>query len=178
VDGTAVTPVVFATDHATTMALIATQIEADITGATAVVSAARVITITIEDGVDRVVTAVVTLGASQAGASYTYNTTMVFGGFSLLTQQEAAVKTDLDGNVIDASTALYAYKEAANVMIEGYIYGVASSAVDSKMPVYVVKTGANQGSITDVVGSNVLLSGVVFDSTLAAAGNARVRLNK
>lgn len=178
VDGTAVTAVVFDTDQATTIAAVAAQIETDIAGATATVTGVREITITLKDGIDRVVSAVVTLGASQAGSTYTYSSSMIFKGFTLCTMTEAAEKEDLDGNILVAATAKYNEKEPANVMEEGEITVTTADAVESNKQAYVVATGANQGKVTDESSGNVILAGATIIETVAAAGLANVRINK
>lgn len=74
VNGDSVTPVVFATDHDTTMSAIITAIEADITGATATLTdeAGDNRTFTVDVfGENAVVTVVVALGATQATATIT-----------------------------------------------------------------------------------------------------------
>lgn len=182
VDGTAVTQVPFNTDQATTINDIVTQIEADITGADAVATdtggANRTITITIEDDNDRVVTEAVTAGASQASGTITYDSTQIFLGIVMRTQKEAAQKVDVDGNVIQAAVQGYEQKDAANIMINGWIVVETADAVVSTSAAYVVKTGANQGKVTDSASGNVALSGVTIDEDVAAAGLAIVRINK
>lgn len=182
VDGVAVTQVPFNTDQATTIQDVCDQIEADITGAVCVRTDTggddRTITITIEDGVDRVVTEVVTAGASQATGTITVASTQIFVGFTMITHIEAAAKTDLDGNVVTAATAFYAFKSVANIMIDGWLSAVTGAAVSSYKDAYVVATGVQQGNITDVSASNVLLSGVTFVETVAAAGLANIRILK
>jgi hypothetical protein len=77
INGTSVTTVTYTTDQATTMDAIATQIESDITGATATVDTSDTDTRTLivevfgESGIDSMSVAV-TLGASQPTASITY----------------------------------------------------------------------------------------------------------
>lgn len=75
VNGTAVTTVTFNTDHDTTMDDIVTQIEADITNSSVTLDATdvnnRTLLVEVFGGVSTL-TAAVTLGASQAGATITY----------------------------------------------------------------------------------------------------------
>lgn len=182
VDGTAVTAVVYATSHAATMTALLAQIEADITGATCTLDSTdvngRTFFIEIQDDGDRVVSEAITGGGSQATGTITYDTTMIFQGFALFTQKESPVKYDLDGNVIDAAAAKYAYKDSINVMVNGWIYVVTAAAVEANAAAYVVATGANEGKCDDLSTSNVALSGVMFDETVSAAGIALVRVNK
>lgn len=182
VDGTAVTAVPFNSTQAQTITDLVAQIEADITGASAeatdVSGDNRTITITIEDDDDRVVTEAVTGGASQASGTITYDSTQIFLGMVLLTQKESAQKVDADGNVLEAAVDYYEQKDAANVMIDGWITAVTGAAVSSGKAAYVVATGTHQGKVTDVSTDNVALTGVTIEETVAAAGLAIVRVNK
>jgi AmiR/NasT family two-component response regulator len=183
IDGTAVTPVVFDTDHDTTMTNIKEQIQADIAGAVVTLTDAtnnRELTITIEDGVDRVVTAGVTLGASQAGVTIAYSSSMIFEGFSRFEQQGQAQISDMENpaNVITAGTSQLEKGDAMASMIHGDITCVVADAVQSKTQAYVVKDGANQGLVTDAVTNNVILPGATIMETTTAAGLADVRINK
>lgn len=66
INGVAVTAVPFATDHATTMANIETQIEADITGSTVTVDAtARTVQISVTNGIKTVTVAITGANLSQ-----------------------------------------------------------------------------------------------------------------
>jgi hypothetical protein len=180
VDSVAITAVVFNTNHDTTMTDLKEQIQADITGAVVTLTDAtnnRQLTITIEDDGDRVATSTVTGGASQAVATITYSSSMIFKGLTMITHQESAPKTDLEGNVLEAGDALYELKDAANVMIDGAINVVTGAAVSSGKQAYVVATGAEQGKITDVDTDNIILSGVTINETVDSAGIAEVRIN-
>jgi len=182
VNGTAVTAVVFDTDQATTITALAAQIEADIAGATATLTDTggdnRTIVIDI-DGVDVVVTWAITGGASQAGDTVTVSSRQVFIGIALFTQRESAVKKDLDGNILEAADAKYAYKTAANVMVNGWIYAMKGAvAVNNLTTAYVIKSGATQGKLTNDTNAQAI-SGVVFDSVeVSGTEYVRVRINK
>lgn len=183
VDGTAVTTVPFNATQAQTVTDLVAQIEADIAGASAEATDTggdnRTITITIEDGVNRLVTEEVTGGSGQPDGTITYDSTMVFDGIAMFTQKESAQVVDADGNVVEAAEALYAEKEAANIMINGWITGVTADAVVSTSDGYVIiAAGADQGKLTDTASGNVALSGVTFDEDVAAAGLAIIRVNK
>lgn len=180
VNGTAVTAVVFDTDHDTTMALVVAQIEAEITGCNATSSGVnnRILTIDI-DGTEMTVAEAITGGGSQPTGTVTYTTRMVFIGFTVFTQLEAAGRTELDGTVISAADAQYDYRDSANIMVDGEIYVVTSEAVDNLNQVYAITAaGATQGQCGDTVGSNVSLTGATFTETVAASGVAKVRVNK
>lgn len=97
----------------------------------------------------------------------------------MFTQKESAQKVDANGNVIEAAEAKYIEKEAANIMINGWVTVVTADAVVSKSAAYaIVASGADQGKVTDTTSGNVALSGVTFDEDVAAAGLAIVRVNK
>jgi hypothetical protein len=182
VDGTAVTAVVYATSHDATMLALIAQIEADITGASASSNTGgnnRVLTITIEDANERVVSEAITGGGSQPTGTVTVASTMVFKGFSLFVQREAAVRYDLNGNVIEAATAEYEENDPINVMVEGEIIVVTGAGVDAHNQAYVIATaGATEGQVDDSATNNVILTGVTIEETVAAAGLALVRINK
>ncbi|MCK5609867.1 hypothetical protein KAR91_48795 [Candidatus Pacearchaeota archaeon] len=87
VNGTAITAVTFATDHATTMALLAVEIAKNVNVDTAVVSAARVITATSADEIVITLTEiVVTAGATQAGGVWAFGTHDALYGIARLSQ--------------------------------------------------------------------------------------------
>jgi hypothetical protein len=183
VDGTAVTAVVYATSHDNTMDLLKAQIEADIAGATVTLTDAtnnRELTITIEDGVDRVVAEAVTGGASQPTGAITYSSSMIFEGFSRFEQQGQAQISDMESpaNVVVAGTSQLEKGDAMAAMIHGDITVVVADAVQSKSQAYVVKDGSTQGQVTDEATNNVILPGATIMETTSAAGLADVRINK
>lgn len=182
VNTVAVTAVPFDTDHATTMANLIAQIETDIAGCDVTLDSTdadgRTIFIDI-DGTEMTVAEAITGGGSQATGVITYSSRMIFDGFAMFAQKESAARSELDGSVIDAGDAKYVYKDAANVMINGWIYVVTADAVKKGNPVYVVAAaGATQGQCTDETSGNVVLTGAIFEETVAAAGIAKVRINK
>ena len=182
VNDVAIAPVTFDTTHDATMILLLAAIEAAITGATATSNTGgsnNVVTITIEDGVDRVVTSVVTLGGGQVTATAAYTSTMVFDGFSRFEQQGEAEIKDVNDNVIVAGTSKLALGDAMAVVYDGTITAVVADAVVGTAQAYAVKDGANQGQVTDDSGSsNISLAGVTIQETTTAAGLADVRINK
>jgi hypothetical protein len=182
VDGTAVTAVVYATSHDNTMDLLKAQIEADIAGATVTLTDAtnnRELTITIEDDNDRVVAEAVTGGASQPTGTITYSSSMIFDGFSRFEQQGQAQISDMasPANVIVAGTSKLEKGDTMAVMIHGDITVSVADAVVDKSQAYVVKTGANQGLVTDDTTQAVLTGATITENT-SAAGLADVRINK
>lgn len=179
VDGVAVTAVPFDTDHDTTMINLIAQVEADIAGASAVSNTGgdnNEITITIEDGVDRVVTEAITGGAGQVTGTETVSSSQIFKGFAMHSHIEAPQRTDLEGSVLQAATAKYLINSSLNGMIEGFLWGLTDGNGASGKDVYVIVTGANQGKITDVVGSNLKLDGIAFDISVNAQNLAGLRL--
>lgn len=181
VDGAVVDPVTFATSHANTMDLLKAQIEADIPGAVAELTDEagdnRTITITIEDGNDRVVTESVA-GGNEPTGTITYDSTMVFDGFSKFTHKEGAVKKNQDGEVVVPSTAKYQKTDAINVVVNGNVWVESVGTIDSKKAVYVVASGDDQGKITQTASGNVLLSDVLADQHDSGLNLAGVRITK
>lgn len=155
VNGVASSAVVFATDHDTTAALVVAALNA-MTGVEAVLDTADTDNRTFlirTKGIACVSSAVVTLGASQATATPTATTGMVFLGIAKSEQNDAG---------------LYELNDAVNNVITGKVYGECGTAVNANAVGYVADTGkfANAG---------VLLP-VRFKSTLAAAGIAIVEI--
>jgi len=176
VNGVAVTAVVFDTDHETTMTNLLSQIETDITGATATLDTddvnGRTFFVDI-DGVDVVVTAVVTLGASQAVATITVSGRQVFVGVSGHTHVVgSAPKTDLEGNVLEAAKA-YVAKDQLNNVWGGLINVDVAVAVSDTATAYVITSGANQGRFGATAGYD---TGCKYRSNTAAAGTAVVEV--
>lgn len=164
VNGTAITPVVFATDHATTFAALIAAIDG-LTGVTAVAGTGRHVLVEMEDGSTITCTSVVTGGASQAGVTFTYSADDTFRGVSVATQKEQ----DSSGNV------QYVANEAVSVMRQGVIWVETSKAVNADSAAYVDMTGAI-GKFTDASSGNIATGGV-FRSTVAAAGLAKLEVN-
>lgn len=179
VDGVAVTAVPFNGTHAQTMLDLIAQVEADIAGASASSNTGgdnNEITITIEDGIDRVVTEAITGGAGQVTGTETVSSSQVFEGFAMHTHKEAAERKDLEGNVLQAATAKYEINSSVNGMIEGFLWGLTDGNGASSKVVYVITSGADQGKITDVSTDNIELVGVAFDISVNAQNLAGLRL--
>lgn len=181
IDGTATEAVQFDTSMPVTAPLIIAALEAAfptaIVACTDVGTTALIYTVEIQDDDNRVGSGVIT-GTAPA-VTPTYSSTMVFKGFAMFTQKEAAVKKDLSGTTLVAATAAYQLGDSVNVMVDGWISTLTDSAVDSGMAVYAVDaSGATQGLVTDTVGSNVALANCKFETTLSGAGLAIVRINQ
>ena len=185
IDGTAAGAVTYTGSMPETGALIIAALEAAFP--TAVVACTDnaangntwlIYTVVIEDDANRVASGVITGGAPTV--TPTYSTTMVFKGFAMFTQKEAAVKKDLSGNTLVAATAAYKVGEAVNVMVNGWISTLTSAAVSSGNGVYAVTAaGTTQGLVNDsAASSSLLLSGCTFETSLTAAGVAIVRVNQ
>ena len=164
VNGTAITPVVFATDHATTFAALIAAIDG-LTGVTAVAGSGRHILVEMEDGSAITVSSVVTLGATQAGVTFTYSADDVFRGVSV------AVHKEQDSNGV----VQYAANDAVSVLTQGPIWVETSKAVDADSTAYLDMTGG-LGKFTDA-SSGHLATGGKFISTVAAAGLAKLEIN-
>lgn len=174
VDGVELTPVTWATSHAATLAALVLVVEAEVAGSI-VTGVTRTITIEVEDGVNRSVTETVTGGTAATGVEV-LSSGMIFKGGSLFTQKEAAVKKDLDGDVVDAATAFYEKNSSVNGMVEGWMWFETDGNADSGKPVYVIIEGDDQGKVTHTIGSNTLIDGLVFHITANSDDLAGVRL--
>lgn len=148
VDGAAIagSPVVFATDHATTMALIAAALQAEASVTSATVSAARVITIVYSDYSTHTAAVTVTAGATQAGVTFATtvpaSTSLALGapvinGTEDNQYKTAYVDTDPVGVAIYVSgseqasdgTVQYDNFKQFPIMKKGRFFGVAGSAI-------------------------------------------------
>ncbi len=181
INGVVVSTVTFTTDMPTTGALIVAAIQSAIPGAIVTVTDNAsngntwlIYNVEIQDSNDRVATGVTT--GSGVVVAPTYSSTMQFEGYAMYTQKEAAVKTDLSGNVIVPAFAMYKQSDAVNIMVIGWIWVNTDAAVNSDLPVYCVKTGANEG-LSSIATSGLALTGVTFKSTTTSAGLALVRVN-
>jgi hypothetical protein len=134
----------FATDHATSMtahiAAINAKAELIALGIVAASAGARSISV-IGKALDVTFTQVVTLGASQATASYTASTGMVFLGIAMFTQ-----KSTVDTG---AGNSGYVSGEAVNIMRRGTIWVPVSVSVLDKEAAYVIFAATNQGKLTN-----------------------------
>jgi len=105
------------TDHATTFATHIAAIHA-LTGVTCVIGTANQFTVTGENDVNVSIVTVVTLGASQATASYAYSTSsLVFAGVAPVSHREY-----WDGATGTDSNGVYPLKDMVNVVYGGHIW--------------------------------------------------------
>jgi len=159
VNGVAITPVVFATDHATTMAALIAAVEA-LTGVEAVLDSTdangRTLLVRTRGAACTVVTTV-TLGASQAVATITYASGQVFLGVAMFVQKEPVG---------------YAQYEAVNIIAEGGVYVTPVGNVEANETAYVDNSGAGLGYFTNsAAGAQV---GAVYRSTALSGALAKL----
>lgn len=178
------TPIVFAVDHATTMAAIAAAIAAQPNIDTAVVSGAtnRVITITAEQGEVAIVNSfVVTLGASQATATIVNGTQDSLYGVALRIHNKSnllAPNTGSDG------PAPYFEGEPVSMLTKGRVYVLVDGDVTSDDPVYCrFVAGAGDKLIgrfraDDDSGTALLVPDAVWRVGASAGGLAVLEINK
>jgi hypothetical protein len=161
VNGVAITPVVFDTDQATTMAALVAAVDG-LTGVDAVATDVsgdnRTIQVTrrvlaSETSADIVVTSTVTLGVSQASATITNTTDQLFGGIVILKQNEDGVIAqyeDLGAMTVGAVTG---------ELVTGQTPAVGGA-------VYVVNQGSDRGKFSTVDDATTeLVSSAKFKST-------------
>lgn len=174
---TDLTATVFATDHATTLAAIATKIAAiDGIASAEATAASDLITVTAERGYSVVLSAFVTTGgAGQPTWSYTQTGSLTgLAGVSLHQHKEPD----------SAGVAQYLAAEAVDVLKRGRVWVQAEQAVIPGDPVYVRVIAGSAGELVGQVrkdadsGKAVLLSaGAAFDSDTSAAGLVSLSLN-
>lgn len=153
VNGVAISPVTFDTDHDTTMGLVVAAILA-LDPDYKAVAAGDVITVT-TPGVDVVLTAGVTGGASQPTVTIgtaAASADMVFLGPVIKAQK---APTDAAESVVG-----YIDGETLEVMRSGYLTVVVDDIANcsENTPVYVILSGDDKGKFTGVAGSNLLIN--------------------
>lgn len=135
VNGVAITPVVFTTNHLNTMGLIATAIQAADPNVTATVGGANNRTISIQAANGFPVNAttwVVTLGGSQATIAITNTTSDVFYGIALRQQNKMNVYTPVGSG----GPTPYYVDDCVPVETNGVVWVQPETAVSSDGPVY------------------------------------------
>ena len=164
VNGTAITPVVFATSQAVTLAALIAAVDG-LTGVSAIAGAAKTVLVEMEDGSTITVSTVVTGGTNQAVGTPTYSADDVFRGISLAIQKEQTL----------AGVVQYNQYEAVSVLRKGQAWVETSLAVVADETAYLDMTGAI-GKFTNSSSGN-LATGGKFRSTVAAAGLAVLEIN-
>jgi len=155
INGDALSPVVFLTDHATTMALIAVAIAGHASVLSATVTAARVITAYGVDGIALTITAVTTLGVSQPGWTAVASDPGVFRGIAL----HRHVEKDLTTGV-----AKYKAKDVVDVSRKGntWMKVVTGVTMLPDQTAYLnLAIAGQEGKITNVSSNNIATGGVV-----------------
>lgn len=173
VNGDALTAVVYATSHAATMTALAAMIQTHASVLTAVVSASRVITAIGIDGAALTITAVTTLGASQAGWTAAATDPGVFRGLAVHRHMEKALNTGV---------AQYADKDAVDVCRKGLVWMpvVIGVTVASDETAYInLAVTAEAGKVTNVSSGNIATGGKVRKVTTDPAGAniAQIEIN-
>lgn len=122
VDDVALTPVVFTTDQATTLAAVAAELQGDASITTATATGAREITITFADNVAHTLSVAVTLGASQATG--TIATTQYPDEAGTLTETlSEAIDRDNDWYAL----GIYSRLDADITEVSDYLQGIGSA---------------------------------------------------
>lgn len=157
VNGVAIDPVVFDTDHDTTIAAVVNAVNA-LAGVECVLDTTDTDSRTIlvrTKGATATVTEAVTLGGSQADGTITTGSGQVFVGIVTATQKEGALQYD-DG-------------EEVNVLRDGKAFCTSSTAAEANSIAYLSATGDFANSGTDI--------GTRFRTNLSAAGLAVVQVD-
>lgn len=171
IDGIVAAPVAttFNTDHDTTMDDHVSALETAFPG----------LVVTLTDGVNNreftlfykgktidEITSVVTLGASQAGITITYDNGQIFDGVSVFTQKGGK-----------STIGYYPQYAAVNVLERGFIWVETDGAVDSGQDAYIIwQAGADQGKFTATETDNYE-TGCKFRTSRSDAGLALVEVN-
>lgn len=156
VNGDTMTPVVFVTDHATTMAAIAAEILTHASVLSASVTAAREITVIGKDGAAVTVTLTTTLGASQPAWTEVLSDPGVFRGLALHKHKE---KTYITGVV------RYEQYDGVDVCRRGLVWMVVEPsattiAIDNAVYLNLAISG-QEGKVTNVSTNNIATGGIV-----------------
>lgn len=181
VNGVAITQVTFATDHDTTMGLIATELETFDDVLSAVLDPLdtnnRTLIVTTNDGEDLLIDSiVVAAGGSQAGGTFTQGTHDTLEGLALATHAKEQARV--------TGIVQYAISDTVNTLRQGAAYVYVEEAVTSDDPVYcrflANGTGKDPGQFRkdSDSGKALLVSDVKFKSTTSAAGIAVLEINK
>lgn len=155
INGDALDAVVFDTDHDTTMALIAAEIETHEDVLSATVTAARDITILGLDGVAISASAVTTGGASQPTWSQVQSDPGTFRGISIHRHVEKVASTGV---------AQYQDQESVDTLRKGIVWmpyvDAATPSEDDTLYINLAVAG-EEGKATDVSTNNVATGGVI-----------------
>lgn len=176
VNGVAITPVVYASSHASTFAALITAINA-LDGISAVAGTGREILITVDNALANITLSdyAITGGASQATATIVYSSVDVFEGVAVIRYGQPAT--------INGDDKYFEY-DAVNVLTKGTVWVevVATVAYGDSVYVYNDKSNpTNQGQFTNSSSGNLAISGAKFVSsatgTTSAPALAKVEFN-
>ncbi len=179
VNGVAISPVTFATDHLTTItalgaAIVATLLAQGIVATVALSGTNRTMTFTVTDANVLFATFVVTAGVGQVTATLTHGTSDTISRFAGLLRYSAQQPRTVDG------LAGYAAQDAVALVRGGKLWCPITSDVADGADVYVDMTSGNEGKLTDVTTTpNFALTGLKFKGAwpTAGLGLAQVELN-
>jgi len=166
VNGNATDPVVFDTDHATTMALIAAAIAAldGVLSATYAGSGRDIVIV--GDNVAVSASAVTTLGASQGTWTQAQLSNDVFRGIAVHQHVEKTT----------AGVAQYAANDTVSVLRKGIVWVLCNTEVNNDKPAYCnVQVGSAEGQFTEVSTGNLLAG--TFRSSAGAGELAKVEID-
>lgn len=174
--GVAITPVVYATDHATTFAALIAAINA-LDGVSCVAGTGREILITVDSATDNITVSsyTVTGGSGQPTLTIAYTSVDVFEGVAVLRHGQPATINGDDQ---------YQINDAVNVLTRGVVWVEVVATVVYGDSVYVQNDKAyttNQGQFTNVSSGNLAVSGAKFVSgatgTTSTPALAKVEFN-
>jgi hypothetical protein len=155
INGVAETAVVFATSHAATMALIAAEIETNADVLSAVVSAARDITIIGLNGIAISASAVTTGGSSQGAWTQVQSDPGVFRGIAIHRHTEKNILTGV---------AQYEDEQSVDIMRRGLVWmpyvAAATPSEDDTLYINLAVSG-EEGKATDISTNNIATGGVI-----------------
>lgn len=183
VSGVSITPVVFATDHDTTMAALVTAISglSTVVSATATDTAGDNRTILILTNTDATASTTVTGGASQATGTPTITSTD--GNIHGISQHTHSLESGLPGNT---DPIQYPVNDVANVLRIGAIWTQFETAFDPDVDTLYVRfqnAGANEAigwfrNDADSGDAVAVTGNIRVVSHLSAAGLGVIELNK
>lgn len=160
VNGVAITPVVFADNHAATFANLIAVIDS-LTGISAVAGTGREIIITVEEALNNILLSnfVVTGGSTQPVGTVIYSSVDSFEGIAIIRHGQPS---EIGGD------DKYEIEDVVNVMTKGIVAVEVVSTVAYGDTVYVYNdtaNTANQGQFTNVSTNNLLVSSAKFLSS-------------
>jgi hypothetical protein len=164
VNGVAITPVVYASSHASTFAALISAIDA-LDGISAVAGAGREILITVNDALENITLSDVAVsgGASQPTTTIVYSSVDVFEGVAVIRHGQPATINGEDQ---------YQLQDAVNVLTKGTIWVEVVSSVAYNDSVYVYNDKSNptnQGQFTNSASGNLAISGAKFVSSASGS---------